>query len=150
MADGFERDDHEHEGGGGSFMMGLLTGTVLGAGLGMLLAPKSGTELRSKLGEQASSLGRAAGGQLRRAGDVAGGIMEKTRESATRAAEDLRGRAEEAARSAGSGMGTSTGTPGAGSMGSGSTYTGGSSTPETSTGGSTYTGEPFPRDRDRG
>ena len=27
-------------------MMGLLAGTVLGAGLGMLLAPKSGSDLR--------------------------------------------------------------------------------------------------------
>jgi len=39
MADSYDR--YEHEGGGG-FMMGLLTGTVLGAGLGMLLAPKAG------------------------------------------------------------------------------------------------------------
>jgi hypothetical protein len=35
MADNYDR--YENEGGGGSFMMGLLTGTVLGAGLGMLL-----------------------------------------------------------------------------------------------------------------
>src|SRR5687768_2436741 len=43
MADTYDR--YENEGGGG-FMMGLLTGTVLGAGLGMLLAPKAGSELR--------------------------------------------------------------------------------------------------------
>ena len=35
MADGYDRFDNEG-GGGGSFVMGLLTGTVLGAGLGML------------------------------------------------------------------------------------------------------------------
>ena len=33
MADGYDRFDNEG-GGGGSFVMGLLTGTVLGAGLG--------------------------------------------------------------------------------------------------------------------
>jgi gas vesicle protein len=32
--------------------MGLLAGTVLGAGLGMLFAPKAGSELRSQLGTQ--------------------------------------------------------------------------------------------------
>ncbi|HEX2310326.1 MAG TPA: YtxH domain-containing protein, partial [Vicinamibacterales bacterium] len=53
-----EYDREEHEGGG--FMMGLLTGTVLGAGLGMLLAPKRGSELRTQIGEGASTLGRRA------------------------------------------------------------------------------------------
>ena len=68
MADGFDRyDREEHEGGGGSFRLGLLTGTVLGAGLGMLFAPKAGSDLRHQLGEQANSLGRAAGEQYRRA-----------------------------------------------------------------------------------
>jgi hypothetical protein len=75
-----EYDREEHEGGGG-FMMGLLTGTVLGAGLGMLLAPKRGSELRSQITEQASSFGR-------RAGDVA----ERARESVTRGVEQMRGR----------------------------------------------------------
>ena len=32
--------------------MGLLAGTVLGAGLGMLFAPKAGSELRSQIGNQ--------------------------------------------------------------------------------------------------
>lgn len=46
----YEYDRFEREEGGGSFLMGLLAGTVLGAGLGMLFAPKSGSELRSQLG----------------------------------------------------------------------------------------------------
>ena len=48
----YEYDRFEREEGGGSFLMGLLAGTVLGAGLGMLFAPKSGSELRSQLGSQ--------------------------------------------------------------------------------------------------
>ncbi len=38
----YEYDRIEREDGGGSFLMGLLAGTVLGAGLGMLFAPKAG------------------------------------------------------------------------------------------------------------
>jgi len=55
----YEYDRFEREEGGGSFLMGLLAGTVLGAGLGMLFAPKTGSELRSQLGNQlADSTGR--------------------------------------------------------------------------------------------
>ena len=80
MADNYDR--YESEGNGGGFMMGLLTGTVLGAGLGMLLAPKAGAELRGALGEQARNLGNMANEQYRRASEQAGGWAEKGREYA--------------------------------------------------------------------
>lgn len=52
----YEYDRMEREDGGGSFLMGLLAGTVLGAGLGMLFAPKAGSETRRQLTEQANRL----------------------------------------------------------------------------------------------
>ena len=52
----YEYDRVEREDGGGSFLMGLLAGTVLGAGLGMLFAPKAGVEVRKQLSEQATRL----------------------------------------------------------------------------------------------
>jgi gas vesicle protein len=61
----YEYDRFEREEGGGSFLMGLLAGTVLGAGLGMLFAPKAGSELRSQLGTQISD----STGRLREAAD---------------------------------------------------------------------------------
>ena len=70
MADSYDR--YENEGNGGGFMMGLLTGTVLGAGLGMLLAPKAGSELRGAIGEQARNLANTASDQYRRASESAG------------------------------------------------------------------------------
>jgi len=71
MADGYDRFENEG-GGGGSFVMGLLTGTVLGAGLGMLFAPKSGSELRNQLSEQAGNLANTASEGYRRAQETAG------------------------------------------------------------------------------
>src|SRR6267378_1132705 len=97
MADSFDRYDNESSGGGG-FMMGLLTGTVLGAGLGMLLAPKAGSELRGALGEQARTWGNAASEQYKRASETAGTwaergreVVDKAREAVTRSAEEVRG-----------------------------------------------------------
>jgi gas vesicle protein len=78
MADGYDRYDNEG-GGGGSFVMGLLTGTVLGAGLGMLFAPKSGSELRNQLSEQAGTLRDTASEGYRRASEAAGDLAEKGR-----------------------------------------------------------------------
>jgi gas vesicle protein len=48
-------------------MMGRLSGTVLGAGLGMLFAPRAGSELRSQLTDQAGDLGNQASEKYRRA-----------------------------------------------------------------------------------
>ena len=61
----YEYDRFEREEGGGSFLMGLLAGTVLGAGLGMLFAPKAGSELRSQIGTQIAD----QTGKLREAAD---------------------------------------------------------------------------------
>ena len=71
MADSYDR--YDNEGSGGGFMMGLLTGTVLGAGLGMLPAPKAGSEMRGAIGEQARNLGSMASDGYRRASEQAGG-----------------------------------------------------------------------------
>ena len=60
----YEDDRLEREDGGGSFLMGLLAGTVLGAGLGMLFAPKAGAELRNQLNEQAGKLRSTANDTL--------------------------------------------------------------------------------------
>ena len=94
MADSYDRNDNE---GGGGFMMGLLAGTVLGAGIGMLLAPKAGAELRGQLGEQARNLGNVANEQYKTASDSATGwaetgraFVDQAREAVVRGVEDAR------------------------------------------------------------
>jgi len=86
MADGYDRFDND-SGGGGSFVMGLLTGTVLGAGLGMLFAPKAGAELRSQLTEQAGNLANTASEGYRRASETAKDLASKGQEMASRGQE---------------------------------------------------------------
>jgi gas vesicle protein len=130
MADGYDRFD-TNEGGGGSFVMGLLTGTVLGAGLGMLFAPKAGAELRGQISEQANSIANQASEGYRRASESAGQWAERGREAAGEIADrsrDLYGKAKDAvnrgadeASSANSpNPATSTGPTGTGSIGSSS------------------------------
>ena len=104
MSDSYDRYENDH---GGGFMMGLLTGTVLGAGLGMLLAPKAGSELRGQLGEQARHLGSKASEQYRRASEQAGGWAERGRDMVNQAREAVGRGAEEARGYAGATTGSS-------------------------------------------
>src|SRR5437870_13650200 len=96
MADGYDR--YENEGGGGSFVMGLLTGTVLGAGLGMLFAPKAGSELRGQLSEQAGNIKNAASDQYRRVSEAAGDLADRGREMYDKARDAVSRGSEEAQR----------------------------------------------------
>jgi gas vesicle protein len=85
----YEYDRFEREEGGGSFLMGLLAGTVLGAGLGMLFAPKAGSELRSQLGTQiADGTGRlreVADQQYQQASEKVSQMVDRGREAYDRA-----------------------------------------------------------------
>ena len=81
----YEYDRFEREDGGGSFLMGLLAGTVLGAGLGMLFAPRAGSELRKQVGEQAGKLKSTAGGAYSNASERVTQIVDKGREAYDRA-----------------------------------------------------------------
>jgi len=140
MADSYDR--FESEGSGGGFMMGLLTGTVLGAGLGMLLAPKAGSQLRGAINEQAKNISHLASDQYRKAADVAGNWAEKGREVVDRARDAVSRGAEEAREYTGTTTGatynTSSGTN-YGNTGTGATggY-GGGTTPTGNTGGSDF------------
>ena len=101
-----EHDRYENEGGSG-FMMGLLTGTVIGAGIGMLLAPRAGSDLRGQVAEQAKSFGTKATEQWSKASEAATGWAEKGREVVNQAREAVNRGAEEARGYVGSTTGSS-------------------------------------------
>jgi len=54
----YERHDDDHHAG---FAAGLITGAIVGAGLALLLAPKSGAALRDELTGSWASLREAVG-----------------------------------------------------------------------------------------
>ena len=113
----YEYDRYEREDGGGSFLMGLLAGTVLGAGLGMLFAPKPGNELRNQLGEQAGRLRSTANDTYQQASDKVSQIVERGREAydrarGTTAPNDTGYGTSGSPSSFGSGTGSATGTTG--------------------------------------
>jgi hypothetical protein len=81
----YDYDRLEREEGGGSFLMGLLAGTVLGAGLGMLFAPRPGSELRNQLTEQAGRLRSTANDTYHQASEKVSHIVDRGREAYDRA-----------------------------------------------------------------
>lgn len=117
MADGYDRLENEGNGsGGGGFVMGLLTGTVLGAGLGMLFAPKAGKKLRNQLSEQAGNLASTASDGYRKATETAGEWAErgqdmygKAREAVAKGVDEAFESTSKSARGAGPSSGSSGG-----------------------------------------
>ena len=59
------------------FVVGLLTGTFVGAGLMMWLAPRMGSELRQRMTNAASSLGKRASEQYQQASTRAGDAVDE-------------------------------------------------------------------------
>ena len=123
----YEYDRFEREDGGGSFLMGLLAGTVLGAGLGMLFAPKTGSDLRNQLSEQTGKLKTTANDAYAQATEKVSQMVDRGRE------------AYERARTGGF-AGTTAGSPGTTGAGTGTTGAGSSYGTGTSGYGNTGTG----------
>ncbi len=136
MADGYDRFENEG-GGGGSFVMGLLTGTVLGAGLGMLFAPKSGSELRGQLSEQAGTIANTASEGYRRASETASDWAERGREFYDKARDAVSRGADEAQRYVRDVTGSMPSSPAAGMSGTGDSPTTGGN-PYSNASGSGY------------
>jgi len=116
----YEYDRFEREEGGGSFLIGLLAGTVLGAGLGMLFAPKSGAELRSQIGDQAGRLRDMANDTYSQASDKVGQMVDRGRDAYDRARSSV-------SNMASTGTTGNTGSTGSGTSGLGSTSSQGGS-----------------------
>ncbi len=96
MANTHDRFDNNVD--SGTFVMGLLAGAVLGAGLGLLFAPRAGAKLRKQLFEQAGALADQAHTGYRKVAEDAGQWAEQGKEAAGEWAErgkDMYGKARD-------------------------------------------------------
>lgn len=80
--------DHHHS--YMSFTLGVLAGTVIGAGVALLYTPKTGTQMREDLADSVDSLRKAVSNRIHALADKAGAQLENVEaaiDEATEAAE---------------------------------------------------------------
>jgi gas vesicle protein len=78
---------YEEEAGGGGFIIGLLCGTALGAAIGLMFAPKAGTELRQRLYESTEDIRRKAYETYDQASEQVNTMVSKGRQAVDRGRE---------------------------------------------------------------
>lgn len=71
------------------FAAGLVTGAIVGAGVALILAPRSGAELREGVGESWITLRNAVGRRYRALADKAGVELENIQETIDQAADAI-------------------------------------------------------------
>jgi gas vesicle protein len=87
---------YREEQSGSSFMLGMLTGAFMGAGLALLFAPRSGQEMRQQLGEQYRGLADKVGEQAQNWRGTAAEWREQGRERLQQLSGQLSDRASSA------------------------------------------------------
>lgn len=77
------------------FAAGLITGTLIGAGLALLFAPRAGAELRSTLNDSMTSLRDAVSSRYHALAELAGVEIEQFEARVERAASAIEANARE-------------------------------------------------------
>jgi gas vesicle protein len=95
---------YEEESGGGGFLIGLLCGTALGAAIGLMFAPRSGSEIRQTIYDQTGDIRRKAYDAYGQASEQVNNMVAKGRQAVDRGREAF----ENARQSASGGNGSST------------------------------------------
>ena len=96
---------YEDETGGGGFLIGLLCGTALGAAIGLMFAPKAGSEFRQRLYDSTGDIRRKAYETYDQASEQVNNMVSKGRQAVDRGRD-----AFESARQSAAGQGGGNGT----------------------------------------
>lgn len=97
---------YEEEAGGGGFLIGLLCGTALGAAIGLMFAPKVGSEFRQRLYESTGDIRRKAYETYDQASEQVNTMVEKGRQAVDRGREAFENARQSAAGQSTGGNGT--------------------------------------------
>lgn len=81
---------YEEESGGGGFLIGLLCGTALGAAIGLMFAPKAGSEIRQQLYDSTGDLRRKAAETYGQASEQVSNMAAKATEQVNTVASKAR------------------------------------------------------------
>lgn len=87
---------YRDEPSGPNFMLGILTGALVGAGVALLFAPKTGNEMRAQLGERYRGLADRVGEQTETLRATAGQLREQGRERISQLSNQLSDRVSSA------------------------------------------------------
>lgn len=80
---------YDDEATGGSFFLGLLAGAVLGAGVGLLFAPRAGHETRRKVSDQAQRMRAQANDGYARASEKVSDLVDRGKDTYDRARQSV-------------------------------------------------------------
>mgnify|MGYP003542939367 CR=1 FL=1 len=89
---------HQEPESGGGFLLGVLCGTALGVAIGLMFAPKSGSETRQSLYDSTGDIRRKAHDACGQAAEQVGNLVSKGREAADRGREAFESARQAAAR----------------------------------------------------
>lgn len=87
-------DELDDQHGGASFLLGFLAGSVLGAGLALVLAPQAGKDMRRDVAERAQRLSKRAAHEYEHAHERVSHLAERGRDAYRTAADRAREFAE--------------------------------------------------------
>jgi gas vesicle protein len=99
---------YEEEAGGGGFLIGLLCGTALGAAIGLMFAPKAGSEFRQRLYESTGDMRRKAYQTYDQASEQVNTVASRARQAVERGREAFDNARQSASGQATGGNGSTT------------------------------------------
>jgi gas vesicle protein len=82
-------DSADSMGSGTAFLTGLVAGVVIGSGLGLLFAPRKGSELRDQVADSAASVGKAVSRTVDELADRGREVYARARDVVSRAGDEL-------------------------------------------------------------
>jgi gas vesicle protein len=91
-------DSNDYGSATGAFFTGLFAGAVIGAGLGLWFAPKSGVEMREQIGDQARQFGERASKTVNDLADRGREVFDRAREVISTAGDQVNQVANDAAK----------------------------------------------------